>query len=488
MSGPIVRVLTSGSALILAAALPVVAQGTTSSLADAVERQDRRAVIELLANDADVNATQADGATGLHWAAHWDDTETAILLIEGGAHVNALNDLDVAPLSLAALNGSLDMTVALLRAGADPNLALPGGETVLMTGARTGNVELVRALLDAGAEVNVPGHWQNQTPLMWAAAEGHADVVRLLIDKGATVDARTKYGTTALMLAARKGDVETARALIEGGADVNAAEPILPSNARIDVEENQTSGRSPLLLASLSVVATSGSEYILAVKPSTHTELGVLLLEAGADPNLPDSIGRTPLHGAVETGRVDLVRALLAHGADPNVRLSEPPPPLKGDFVSRGRYRGATPLWLAANARVPEVEILRLLAGAGADPNLAASDGTTPLMAAVGMVQNEARLAREAEALAVVMSLVELDIDVNAANSQGRTAIHGAARLARNTIISVLVDHGAEVSIADANGQTPLDVGTLSRPLHPDTESLLRSLGATSGTDATEQP
>jgi ankyrin repeat protein len=475
------RVLSSATVLILAVAAPVPAQVTASRLADAVEQQDRRAVRELLAGGVDVNAAQSDGATPLHWAAHWNDAETAKLLIESGARVDALNELGVAPLSLAALNASLEMTTALLRAGADPNASLPGGETVLMTGARTGNVGVVRALLAEGADVNVSGHWKAQTPLMWAAAEGHADVAQVLIDWGADVHARSQHGGTALLLAARKGDVETARVLLRGGADVNATEPLLPLDARIDVEEPQTSRRSPLLVASRSMAAISGLEYLLVVKPSPHEDLALLLLEEGANPNVPDSIGRTPLHAAVETGRAELVNSLLAHGADPNARLTESPPPLKGDFVGMGRYVGATPLWLAAAARVPDVEILRLLIAGGADPDLGASDGASPLMAAVGMVQNEARQAREAEALALVRYLVGLDIDVNATDRQGRTAMHGAARLARNTIIPVLVEHGANVSIADENGQTPLDVGTLSRPLHPDTESLLRSLGATSG-------
>ena len=483
MSSLAARVLSSTTALIAAVAVPVAGQVAGPSLADAVERQDRRTVQELLARGVDVNAAQSDGATPLHWAAHWNDPETARLLLASGAHVDALNELGVAPLSLAALNASLEMTTTLLRAGADPNRSLPGGETVLMTGARTGNVAVVQALLAKGAEVNVSGHWKGQTPLMWASAEGHADVAQVLIEGGADVHSRSQHGGTALLLAARKGDVETAQVLLRGGADVNATEPLLPLDARIDVEESQTSRRSPLLVASLSVAATSGWEYRLVVKPSRHEELALLLLEEGADPNVPDSVGRTPLHAAVETGRADLVKSLLAHGADPNARFTESPPPLKGDFVPTGRYVGATPLWLAAGARVPDVEILRLLIAGGGDPNLGASDGATPLMAAVGMVQNEARLAREAEALAVVRYLVELDIDVNATDQRGRTAMHGAARLARNTIIPVLVDHGAELSIADANGQAPLDVGTLSRPLHPDTESLLRGLGAASRAD-----
>jgi len=110
---------------------------------------------------------------------------------------------------------------------------------------------------------------------------------------------------------------------------------------------------------------------------------------------------------------------------------------------------------------------------------LTADDGTTPLMAAVGMVQNEARQADESEALVLVRLLVERDIDLDAVDRRGRTAVHGAARLARNDLITLLAENWAQVDIADTRGQTPLDVGTVSRPLHPDTAALLRRLGVT---------
>ena len=467
--------------LALPAAAGAAAEDTP--LADAVERRDRRMARALLAESAVVDARQPDGATALHWAAHWNDVGTARLLIAAGGDVNAANDLGVTPLALAALNASAEMADALLRAGADPDAARPGGETVLMTAARTGSPALVRALVAAGAAVRGTAHFRAQTPLMWAASEGHAGVVQLLIEAGADVHARSVHGTTALLLAARSGDVDTARALLDGGADVDAAEPYLPFDGRVDVEESQTSGRSPLLVASASMAAISGWEYSLDVEPSTHEALALFLLERGADPNMPDSIGRTALHAAVETGKADLVKALLKHGADPNARFNQAPFVFKGDFISYGRYVGATPLWLAAAARVPDPEILQAIAAAGGDPGMPADDGTTPLMAAVGVVLNEARQPTVIQSLELVTLLVGMDIDLNAVDRRGRTAMHGAARLAKNAIIKVLAESGARVDLADGRGLTPLDVGTVSRPLHPDTERLLRSLGATSIND-----
>ena len=477
------RVLAAALAAALLALPAAGAAAEDAPLADAVERRDRRMARALLAESAVVDARQPDGATALHWAAHWNDVGTARLLIAAGGDVNAANDLGVTPLALAALNASAEMADTLLRAGADPDAARPGGETVLMTAARTGSPALVRALVAAGAAVRGTAHFRAQTPLMWAASEGHAGVVQLLIEAGADVHARSVHGTTALLLAARSGDIDTARALIDGGADVNAGEPYLPFDGRVDVEESQTSGRSPLLVASASMVATSGWEYSLDVEPSTHEALALFLLERGADPNVADSIGRAALHAAVETGKADLVKALLTHGADPNARLTQAPFVFKGDFISYGRYVGATPLWLAAAARVPDPDILQAIAAAGGDPGMPADDGTTPLMAAVGVVLNEARQATEDQSLELVTLLVGMDIDLNAADRRGRTAMHGAARLAKNAIIEVLAENGGEVDIADGRGFTPLDVGTVSRPLHPDTARLLRSLGATSSND-----
>ena len=479
--GPRRRAFAAALAAVLALLPAAAAAAAEDAVAAAAERRDAVALRALLAASADVDARQPDGAAALHWAAHWNDVDAARLLVAAGADVNAANDLGVTPLALAALNAGAAMADVLLRAGADPDAVRPGGETVLMTAARTGNPDLIRALVAAGAAVRGAAHFRAQTPLMWAASEGHADVARVLIDAGADVGARSAHGATALLLAARNGDVETARVLLDAGADVNAAEPHLPFDARVDVEESQTSGRTPLLVASASLAATSGWEYRLDVQPSTHEALALFLLERGADPNVPDSIGRTALHAAVETGRADLVKALLRRGADPDARLTEAPPPLKGDFVSYRRYVGATPLWLAAASRTPDPEIVRAIAAASGDPGMPADDGTTPLMAAVGVVLNEARQPPESRSLEIVTLLVGMDIDLDAADRRGRTAMHGAARLARNTLIAVLAENGARVDVADGNGQTPLDVGTVSRPLHPDTGRLLRRLGAAAG-------
>src|SRR5207249_11272930 len=122
------------------------ASGATQDvrLVDAVKARDAKRAAALLHQHVDPNVRQPDGATALHWAAHWDDPGVAELLIAAGADVNAANDLGATPLWLACLNGSAAMVGRLLDAGANPNAALPSGETPLMTAARTGDAAAVK--------------------------------------------------------------------------------------------------------------------------------------------------------------------------------------------------------------------------------------------------------------------------------------------------------------------------------------------------------
>ena len=170
---------------------PAFAEGP---LIEAVKTGDTARLRELLGQQVDVNVSEVDGTTALHWAVRRDDLDTADLLIDAGANVAAENRYGVAPLSLACTNGSATMIARLLEAGADPNTASPQGETALMTAARTGAVEAVTTLLTHGADVDAREGWRGHTALMWAAAEGHLAALEALIAPGAEVDARSMSG------------------------------------------------------------------------------------------------------------------------------------------------------------------------------------------------------------------------------------------------------------------------------------------------------
>jgi ankyrin repeat protein len=438
-------------------------------LVDAVQHRDQQAVRSLLKQQVDVNKPQPDGATGLHWAAYWDDLEMADLLIRAGAKVDAVNDLGVSPLSVACTNGNATAMVArLLSAGANPNVALPTGETALMTCARTGNIGAVKALLAGGADPNAKESEHGQTSLMWAVSERHPEVVDVLVEHSADVRSRSTGGFTPLLFAARAGDVDSARILLAAGADVNETAP---------------DGSSPLLVASASLVATTASDYRLVASPSGHEALAMLLLATGADPAKADNIsGSTPLHAAVETGRLELLKGLLSHGANPNVRLVKGPPPLRGDVYSRAGLAGATPFWLAAKAG--NVGIMRALVAAGADPQLATANETTPLMAAAGIGQpNETRTPAESRALEAVKLTMELGANVNATNQAGQTALHGAANIGADKIIQFLVEHGGRLDVQDKLGRTPLTLADDGRRRRSTTVDLLRKLSGATNPD-----
>ena len=456
-----------------------------SRLADASKNRDQAAIRALLLEHADVNARQPDGATALHWAAHWDDMETAQLLIRAGAEVNAANDLGVTALSLACTNRNAAMAAALLEAGADPNLALATGETPLMTTAYTGNAAIVRALLARGADVHARETGQGQTALMWAVSEQHAEAASTLIAHGADVHARSKSGFTPLLFASRSGNLELAGMLLAAGADVN---------------DTAADGSSPLLVATV----------------RGHAAFARFLLENGANPNA-DGTGYTALHWAagsweteltgphgvmierdqdwkplrgLETEKLDLVAALLAHGADPNAQLVKSPPRFGFSVFRVSLLAGATPFFLAAMAG--DVEVMRALAQAGADARQGTKDRTSPLMAAagVGRVLAETRVTPGSSLEAVKLAW-ELGGDVNAPNAAGETALHGAAHIRADPLVQFLVDKGAALNVKNRRGETPLmiaerTVAAGSAPVfvRTSTGDLLRRLGASVAPDA----
>ena len=161
----------------LAWSLNVAAAGDLR-LIEAVKSRDADAMRALLAQHVDVNATQGDGATALHWAVHFDDLSMSDSLIRAGARVGAADDTGVTPIYLACTNRSPAMVEKLLAAGANPNATLMNGETALMTCARTGEVGAVKALLARGADVNAKEPSHDQTALMWAAAQKPSDCRR----------------------------------------------------------------------------------------------------------------------------------------------------------------------------------------------------------------------------------------------------------------------------------------------------------------------
>jgi ankyrin len=472
----------------------------------AVKSRDADGVRALLKQRVDVNAPQGDGATALHWAAHRDDLAIADLLIRAGAGANVADDLGMTPLHVACTNRSGVMVERLLNANANANATLLSGETALMTCARAGDARSVRALLAHGAGVNAKEHEHNQTALMWAVAQRHPDVVRLLVDAHADVHVRSliysqtvvgeqtqragreelnytvlRGGATPLLFAARVGDVESARLLMDAGADANDSQP---------------DGVSALVLA-----AHSGNRGVAA-----------LLVERGADPNAFGS-GYTALHAAILRGDLNLVKALLAHGANPDKRMTKGTPMRRDttDWNLPATLTGSTPYLLAA--RFLEPDIMLVLVAGGADSRLAMPNGADAVMLATGMGSSRTASRRGIEAIdfgkvepesrvrETVAAAVALRGDVNAVSQTGDMALHVAASLGHDTVVQLLVERGARLGVKNNRGITPLvaamfgsiagrgrtattagaDSLGFERPIelaHPGTVALLKKLGA----------
>src|SRR5215467_1365402 len=429
-----------------------------SRLADVVQRGDKVAVSSLIVDRANINEPQIDGTTALHWAVRQGDFAMADLLIKAGADVKAANRYGLTPIQLASTNGNAAMIEKLLAAGVDPNFANPGGETVLMNASRTGTVDAIKLLLDRGANVNAKESERGQTALMWAVLENHADVVKLLLARGADINAKTtartikgeyaparaggaagngiirqralptaEGGMTALLFAVRDGNMPMTRLLLDSGADIQLA------------SANDT---SPLIIAIL----------------NGQTGIASDLLNRGANPNAIDAYKRGPLFAAIELrnfnhekysdlptdGRdpLDLIKALLAKGANPNQQTNTTPVhglmQFDGSWVN---FDGQTPLIRAALSG--DAEVMKLLLQYKAD-------------AKINWIPAQTYMHSEEEYVEAVNLCLAQGVDVNAANSMGLTAMHGAANRGWESIVQILADHGSKLDPKDKEGRTPM--------------------------------
>ena len=465
-------------------------------------------------------AAQNNDVTPLLTAIYHGDVQAVDRLIAAGANVRAANREGVTPLSMACLDGDLPIIDRLLRAGADPKEHGPNGETPLMFAARNGRVDVIRRLVAAGADVNAREALRGTTALMWAAEQRHPEAVKALLAAradpgiasgpaglprnymapavnvraveearqrraraaaaGRTYDEQVAFerrnaagggaapggrlidpadddtlvqaglvgrgggGLTALVFAAREGDVESAKALLDGGAKVN---------------QTTEYGWTPLL------TAINNRNYALAQ----------LLVDRGADVNMPNKGGWTPLYIATDNRNIEggdypvpkpdldhleIIRSLLKHGADPNAHIRENTL-TRTIFTMQWFFEdGATAFVRAAQSS--DTELMKLLLEYKADPFLATANGDTALTAAggIGWVEGVTYERSPQANVDAIRLLLDLGLDPNGANNEGRTPLMGAALKGRNAAIQLLVDRGAKLDTYDRGSRDTDKVGS----------------------------
>ena len=462
--------------LLLALALSAA---VSSEVADAAMRGDKSAVRALLERKVDVNAPQVDGTTALDWAVRADDVELTEMLLKAGANASVANQSGATPMLLAAMNGNAAILERLIRAGADPNAPISEtGDTVLMMTARTGTLDAVRVLLDHRANVNAKETWGGTTALMWAVSERHPEITRLLVERGADVNAKSNFvpsasgrgfeGTAAvapkagqtveefasgwmtpLMFAAREDDLESARTLVQGGADVNA-------------------------------VGADGKDALGLALFNGSYDVASLLIDSHANVNHADVQRFTPLFWAVDrrnmetapnfpwmvtTDPLPLIQKLLDAGANPNAVVNNTP---------RARMREGSPRIVFATAIMRaafagDLELVKLLLAHGADPHIQSSDRETTLAAACGLafINGYHRQRPSAERLELVKLLAGLGEDVNHADSYGITPLMAAANLGDINIVRYLIEKGADLGAHDLGKKNDGNFGSSVEPLMP---------------------
>jgi uncharacterized protein len=452
----------------------------TTALHWAAHHENLEIVDLLIGAGASVKTSNRYGVTPIALAATNGNAAIIRRLLAAGADPNATLPGGETVLMTAARTGNVDALRTLLEVGANVNAReSTRGQTALMWAAAQGNAKAITLLIQAGAAVDARSHGPTQAAAKAerSTSSYQSDVDSDRVARGAAPDEPRLNSAisrdyrrpgridayTPLLFAVRAGHIAAVRALLDGGANAHDTAP---------------DGTSALVIAAI----------------NAHWELGALLLDRGADPNAAAQ-GWTPLHQVartrtlnigqfpypVPTGRLtglDLARTLIERGANVNARMTKE---IVDGYRNRFNRIGATPLLLAAKGA--DAEMIRLLVASGADHRLTNVQNTTPLMAAAGvdmLYVNEDSGTNE-DAVEVVKVLIDLGSDVNAANMRGETALHGAAGRGSNPIVRLLVEKGAKLDAKNKRGFTPLQIAnaegeTTTFQRRPETVELFREL------------
>ena len=382
-------------------------------LTDAARRGDVDVVRSLLRGGADVNASESDGMTALHWAADAGHVEIAEILMYAGANLEATTRLgDYTPLHLAARQGHGLLLEALLEGGASPNaVTTSGGSTALHFAAGSGSAEAVTALLRHGAHVNARESSRGQTPLMFAAAKGRTDAIRALLAHGAdpalaslVVDLPQRYAEDRA--AGQRRDQVLAEFRAEAGpgneawrpspSEVEAAvraarqtpeagrlhtarrdqaldalrQELGPQQAEEAPQQAPSTEVAPLSFVDI-VGTLGGTSALLYAVREGHDKAALALLEGGADIDQPSAGDRTsPLASAVINGHFDLALQLLERGADPNVVSEAGTGPLFATLNTHWAPKARYPQQQAyRQQRATYLDVMGALLEAGANPD-----------------------------------------------------------------------------------------------------------------------
>lgn len=472
------------------------------------------AVRALIDRGADVNAVESErGTSALMQAADQGHADVLRELIKRGANVAALAKPVMRDGRSAALGNSEDprravrqQNIAALCEAKNPDLAQVREQRVILLGAgqRTipeadlckgierrglGFVTVAGAGGNAGAGVGGEVAFEldaDGNPVL----DANGDPVPVSSGRGRRPPPREPDGgaLTALVYAARNGNIDTARALLDGGADVN---------------QTTRYGWSPLL------AATQNQNY----------QMGKFLIERGANVNLANKGGWTPLYLATDNRNIEggdyptreadldslaFITLLIDKGANVNARITESTE-TRTVFTNQWlNEEGATAFLRAAQSG--DLELLKLLVARGADPKINTKLGVTPLAVAagIGWVEGVTRERSTQETVDSVKYLLSLGINPNFQADTGRVALHGAAHKGATEVVKVLVAAGAKMDVRDfgntdnrgspelsAHTWLPIDyadglvrVGVQSAIPHPDTSKVLRDFMLKAGIKA----